>query len=216
MKKKIKMKLFTDYICPWCYLGDAVVKNLKEDYDIEIDHIGFELHPDTAPEGNDLLKQFPGSDEMFDYLRERGKKYGLSFAHLTVLPNSRKALLVGEYAKEIGKNEAFVSAMWQAYFKDGKNIGEDQVIVDTAGKVGITEAEVHAAFHNKKYAEALENNMREGIKYGVDSVPTFIIEEQVKVVGARSEDIFKKALEELNASEDEEASGCDNGACRLN
>lgn len=216
MKKKIKMKLFTDYICPWCYLGDAVVKNLEDDYDIEIDHIGFELHPDTAPEGNDLLKQFPGSNEMFDHLRARGKKYGLSFAHLTILPNSRKALLVGEYAKEIGKSEAFVQAMWEAYFKDGKNIGEDSVIIDTAGKVGITEEQAIAAIENPKYAELLEQNMREGIKYGINSVPTFIIEEQYKVVGAQSEDIFKKVFEELKAAENMEASGCENGACRLN
>ena len=215
MKKKIKMKLFTDYICPWCYLGDAVVKSLKDDYDIEIDHVGFELHPDTAPEGNDLLKQFPGSNEMFDHLRVRGKQYGLAFAHLTILPNSRNALLVGEYAKEIGKGESFVLAMWEAYFKDGKNIGERQVILDTANKVGITEEEVDMALQNAKYAASLEKNMREGMKYGINSVPTFIVEEQYKIVGAQSEDVFKKVFEELKASEKEDVSGCENGACRL-
>lgn len=214
MKKKIKMKLFADYICPWCYLGDAVVKNLKDDYDIEIEHIGFELHPDTRPEGNDLQTQFPGIDQMYDYLRIRGKKYGLSFAHLTRLPNSHKALLVGEYAKEIGKGEEFMLAMWKAYFKEGKNIGDHKVIVDAARMVGITETEVDAALENEKYREKLDKNMDEGMRYGVNSVPTFIIENQVAVIGAQTEDVFRKAFEKVQPTDRESKTGCEGGACQ--
>ncbi|WP_302377103.1 DsbA family oxidoreductase [Barnesiella intestinihominis] len=215
MKKKINIKLFTDYICPWCYLGDAVVKNLQDEYDIDIDHIGFELHPDTKPEGNDLQAQFPGIDGMYDRIRARGRRYGLSFAHLTVLPNSREALLVGEYAKQTGKSEAYVKAMWEAYFTEGKNIGEHRVVVDTARKVGITEAEVDEALRNAEYARRLERNMQEGMRYGVSSVPTFIIDEQVAVVGAQTEDVFRDVFEKLSAAGGEEDAGCGNGACRL-
>ncbi len=205
MSKPIKIKLFTDYICPWCYLGDAVVKNLSDQYDFEIEHIGFELHPDTAPEGNDILEQFPGSNEMFAGLRDRGKPYGLSFDQITILPNSQKALLVGEYAKEIGKGEEYILEMWKAYFGSNANIGEHQVIVDTAAKVGITETEVDAAIASEKYRSSLDRNTQECYRYGINSVPTFIIDEKYKVVGAQGEDVFRRVFDELQSVGDKRA-----------
>ncbi|KIR03762.1 Protein-disulfide isomerase DsbC/DsbG [Lachnospiraceae bacterium TWA4] len=102
-----------------------------------------------------------------------------------------------EYAKEIGKGEEFVLEMWKTYFGFNANINDDAIIIDIAKKVGISESEVKKALVNPKYEESLEKNMKEGARYRINSVPTFIIEDKYIVVGAQTEDVFKEVFEKL-------------------
>ena len=101
---KIKIKMYSDYICPFCYLGEAIIEKLKSRFDIEIEHIGIEIHPETPEEGVDLRGRIYGIEEMYENLRCRGKEYGLNFCDVKLLSNSKKALIVGEYARKVGKN----------------------------------------------------------------------------------------------------------------
>ena len=55
---KIRIKMFSDYICPFCYLGKAIIDKLKNRFDIELEHIGIEIHPETPISGVDLRKWF--------------------------------------------------------------------------------------------------------------------------------------------------------------
>ena len=84
----IRVKVFSDYICPFCYLGKAILDSLKSRYEIEIEHIGFEIHPETYAEGIDLRGRISGMDEMYENVRIRGKEYGLSFCDYGILANS--------------------------------------------------------------------------------------------------------------------------------
>ena len=72
MKKELKM--FSYYFCPFCYLGKAIIDKLKNRFDIEIEHVGIEIHPETPVNGVDLRKWISETDEMYEHLRSRGKK----------------------------------------------------------------------------------------------------------------------------------------------
>ena len=61
-----KLEVFTDYVCPWCYLGDSRVKKLKKIFNIDIQIIHFPLHPDTPKEGKSLLDLFGTNQEDID------------------------------------------------------------------------------------------------------------------------------------------------------
>ena len=76
---KIKIRMFSDYICPFCYLGEAIIEKLKNRFDIEIEHMGIEIHPETPICGVDLRGRISGTDEMYENLRCRGREYGLNF-----------------------------------------------------------------------------------------------------------------------------------------
>ena len=94
--------MYSDYICPFCYLGESIIEKLKNKFDIEMEHIGIEIHPETPEEGVDLRGKMSGMEEMYEHLRCRGKEYGLNFCDIRLLSNSRKALIVGEYARKVG------------------------------------------------------------------------------------------------------------------
>ena len=97
---KIKIRMYSDYICPFCYLGEAIIEKLKSRFDIEMEHIGIEIHPETPEEGVDLRGRIYGIEEMYENLRCRGKEYGLKCCDAKLLSNSKKALIVGEYARK--------------------------------------------------------------------------------------------------------------------
>ncbi len=190
-----KIKMFSDYIWPFCYMGKGVVKELESKYNFELEHVGFEIHPETPQNGSNLYDLFPGVENMIENLKIQGKKYNINFGNLKLLSNSYKALLVGEYAKEVNKNDGFTQGIFKAYFEDCKDIGDEKVILEVAKSVDISEKEVKKALSSKKYKKILESNLQEGVSYGVESVPTFIINDKYKIVGAESKEAFERAFE---------------------
>lgn len=193
----ISVRIFSDYICPFCYLGKAILNKLKSRYDIEIEHIGFEIHPETNVEGVDLRGRIAGMDELYENIRSRGKEYGINFCDLGLLANSRKALLVGEYARELGKNDEFTDRIFRSYFEDCENIGLEKVIVNVAKNVGLPESGVIEALSNPKYGQILSKNNLEGKKHNVCGVPTFIFNEKYEIVGAQPEQVFVELFERI-------------------
>ena len=77
MPEPIILEVFTDYVCPWCYLGDNRVKKLKQNYDITVQLVHFPLHPETPAEGRTLLELFgfldvsDGIEEVSDGRRDQ-------------------------------------------------------------------------------------------------------------------------------------------------
>lgn len=147
--------------------------------------------------GTDLLKRLPGADQMLDRLREQGAPYGLEFGELTLLANTQKALRVGQYAKEKGMGNAFADAMFTANFTKCLNIGDPAVITKIATSVGLDLNGVQNAMASTAYAQQLADNLAEGQKRNIRSVPTFIINDEVVLVGAQSADAFRKAFDQI-------------------
>jgi predicted DsbA family dithiol-disulfide isomerase len=194
---KIKIKMFSDYICPFCYLGKAIIDKLKNQFDIELEHVGVEIHPETPICGVDLRKYISETNEMYEDLRSRGKDYGLNFCNVRVLPNSRKSLILGEYSRRIGKNEEFTDAIFKAYFEDCLDIGKDEVIIDLVKKIGLTKHDVENALEDPLLQNIYANNCIEARKHNVTGVPTFIINDAYTIVGAQHEQTFIELFEKI-------------------
>jgi predicted DsbA family dithiol-disulfide isomerase len=198
---KIKIKMYSDYICPFCYLGEAIIEKLKSRFDIEMEHIGIEIHPETPDEGVDLRGKISGTEEMYENLRCRGKEYGLNFCDIRLLSNSRKALIVGEYARKVGKNAEFTHEVFKAYFEYCLDIGKEAVILKIAQKVGLSKKEVEDCLKNPLYQKSFANNCAEARKYDIWSVPTFIINDKHRITGAQAEETFVELFEQVSGSE---------------
>lgn len=194
----IKIRMFSDYICPFCYLGKAIVDRLKKRYDVEIEHVGIEIHPETPSNGVDLGERIPGINEIYEHLRSRGKEYNLNFCDVRVLPNSRKSLIVGEYAKKIGKNEEFTSEIFKAYFEKCLDIGKDSIIIQVAKKIGFKEKDVKEALENPSFNKSFADNCLEARKLCIAGVPTFIINDENRITGAQPEQVFVELFEKID------------------
>ncbi len=166
-------------------------------YDIEIEHVAFEIHPETPQEGVNLYERIPGAKQGLAQLRERGKPLGLTFGDIEIMSNTKKALLVGEYAKEKGVSGAYSKAMFQAYFADARDIGNEDIILDIAKSVGLDQEGATAAFTSAAYEAILEENLRLGHELNIRSVPTFIVNDEVMVVGSQPEAAFVQVFDQL-------------------
>jgi len=135
----ISIKIFSDFTCPFCYLGKGLVEALKREYDIHEEWVSYELHPEVPPEGVLLSEKFPDYDleGLFQELRTKGARYGYTFGNVTLLPNTRKALEAGEFARDQGKHATFHAAVFHAYFGENRNIGQIPVLLDIASRVGL-------------------------------------------------------------------------------
>ncbi len=89
----ITVKIYSDYIWPFCYIGKGIVDKLKEDFDVQEIWQGLEIHPETPPEGRDMSAEFPPEirNQLYHRLNEMGKNYGVHFNRSDgFLPNFRR------------------------------------------------------------------------------------------------------------------------------
>ena len=190
--------MYSDYICPFCYLGEAIIEKLKSRFDIEMEHVGIEIHPETPEEGIDLKGRIYGIEEMYENLRCRGKEYGLKFYDAKLLSNSKKALIVGEYARKVGKNAEFTHEVFKAYFERCLDIGKEVVLFEIGEKVGLAKKEIEDYLKNSLYQSSFAENCDEARKLDISGVPTFIVNSKYRITGAQSEETFFELFEKIS------------------
>lgn len=140
---------------------------------------------------------FPGLEQMLERLQTSGEKYGLNYGKLEILANSKKALLVGELARDNNLNNEYTDEMFKAYFEECLNIGLDDIIIQIGEKVGLTKEDILSAMTNHEYEHRLHKNHQDGIKYQINSVPTFIIDDKYALVGAQDSQKFIDIFESI-------------------
>ena len=172
---------------------------MKQEFDIEDTWVSYELHPETPEQGRLMSEFFPNfqREQMSANLNAAGAPYGLQFNHSDIMPNTRKALHASEYAREQGKHHEIHGKLFEAYFRDGKNIGELPVLLDIGEEIGLDRDALESAIVTEKYAPILEQAHRDGQMYGVTGTPTIIINNKYKLVGAQPLEVVRGALNKI-------------------
>ncbi len=137
---------------------------------------------------------FPGVDlkDRYAKLNQAAAPFGLFFGERAYLSNSRLALEASELARDRGHHHSFHTRLFQAYFTELLDIGNLEAILDLGEEDGLDRDELHAALKEGRYAARLEQAKQEAQRYGVSAVPTFIINERHKIVGAQPVEIFRE------------------------
>ena len=200
-----KLTIFSDYICPWCYVGQGVVEKLKAEHDIELEWRPFYLFWDTPPEGRELpdhVKQAraKGSEER---LSQIANQYGMKFASTKRIYNTRLAHEATEYAREHGKANEFHHVVFRKIYADGQDISQWDILRSAAEEVGLDANEMQSEVEGGKYTEEVAAQVQEANQIGVSGVPTYVINNRYAIVGAQPYEVFKNALTKiLNQKED--------------
>lgn len=174
---------------------------MRDHYDFELETMGFEIHPETPKKGKALGQIFPGYENMIGQLKALGKSRGVEIGDISMLYNTNKALRVGEMAKDKGLGNAFADLMYQAYFTEKLDISSDEVLINKGAILNLSKEEVLEAIDSEVYKQRLIQNNLLGQKYGISSVPTFIINDEYKVVGSESQDQIAKVFDQILAKE---------------
>ncbi|MFQ5875931.1 MAG: DsbA family protein, partial [Dehalococcoidia bacterium] len=188
-----KLTVYSDYICPFCFIGKSRVDRLEEQFKIDVEWKGFEIHPETPPEGSDLAS-LGFDDTVAAIIRSRvlelGEGAGLQLEFPPHISNSRLALEIAEFAKQKGRFREYHQAVFRAYWQESKDIGEKEVLFPIAAEVGLDLKEMEAYLESGQATETLAEHLHEVRRYGIDGVPTFIIGNKM-VVGAQPYEVLE-------------------------
>ena len=183
-----KLEVFTDYVCPWCYLGDSRIKKIKNEFKVDIQLIHFPLHPETPTEGRTLIELFGSNQEDIDQKNERMKELmileNLPYKNRTHTYNSRLAQEIGAWAQSIDNETSIHDNFFEAYFVQGLNVGLESVILDVVSKSGLNPEEARKVIKNRLFMKNIDDDWNKSRNYGVTGVPTYVYQKQ-SLVGAQ-------------------------------
>jgi predicted DsbA family dithiol-disulfide isomerase len=172
------------------------IERLKQEHGVRIKWIHFPLHPDTPQEGRSLEAMFAGRGydipKMQAQMRARMEAEGLPYGNRSMTFNSRLAQELGAWADTQPGGDAIHDALFRAYFVDGRNIGDADVLVEIAASTGLSADAAREVIEKRTFKPAVDADWEKSHEYGVTGVPTFIAGKQ-GVVGAQP----YEALEQL-------------------
>lgn len=204
----ITITIYSDYICPFCYIGKGLIDILEKEFSLSVDWLPFELHEKTPAAGrlwSDLYKGM-NYENFFNNMTGRGEEAGIVFTPQPMLYNSNMALQAGEFAKENASHGAFHDAVFKAYFVDCRNISELENLKAIADEVGMDAQALESALRDGKYAPRIEEVAAEAKKKGISSAPTFEIQGYGNIIGPKPLEVFRTAFAEvLQGSEGKQA-----------
>lgn len=170
---------------------------MRKNYDIDLQWIAFPLHPETPPEGRTLEDLFSGRlinvAQLVAKLKKVAEENGLPFGERTMTFNSRLAQELGKWAEENGKGDQFHAAVFRAYFADGKNIAERDVLIEIVQKAGLPDREALQVIKNRSYKQAVDDDWSRSAHAGITAVPTFRVDGQT-LTGAQPYEALEKLL----------------------
>jgi predicted DsbA family dithiol-disulfide isomerase len=173
------------------------IERLRKAHGLRVQFVHFPLHPDTPAEGRSLEELFAGRSydipKMQAQMRARMAAEGLPYGERKMTYNSRLAQELAKWAETQPGGEAIHDALFRAYFVDGRNIGDPQVLLDVAQSVGLPLQEAKEVLEQRKFKAAVDEDWEKSHRYGVTGVPTFVIGNQ-GVVGAQPYEVLEQLV----------------------
>lgn len=215
MPTPIKVDIWSDIACPWCYIGkrkfEAGLAEFEGRDDVEVTYHSYELSPDTpedfAGSSVDFLVKRKGIDaaqvqQMLENVSGIAAEVGLDFDYDAVLhTKTLKAHQVLHYAKAQGKQLEYAERLFQAYFEQGRHVGRSEDLADLAADVGLDRDAVLKVLDSGEYADAVDADINQARAYGISGVPFFVINGKYGVSGAQSAETFTGVLDKVRAEE---------------
>ena len=205
----ITVDVWSDVMCPFCWMGDRHLELALEEFshrdDVKITYHSYQLMPDypensPLPSAEAVAKQKGMPVEQFkqmnDGVAQRGAEVGLDYNFdqaLTV--NSRRAHRLSHFAEQQGVQHELMQNLFKAYFTDGKNVEDREVLADLAVEVGLDRDEALANMDNEDLDHAVQADINQALQIGVQGVPFFVFNNKYAVSGAQPQQVFQQALE---------------------
>lgn len=211
MSEPIRVDVWADIACPWCYIGkrrmEAGIASFA-DRDVAVRHHSFQLDP-TTPEdfeggAAEYLARHKGIPEdraraMQAHVTSVAASEGLAYDFDSQRPaNSHRAHQMVHLAREHGVENEVVEGLYRAHFVDGRHIGRIEELVAIAADAGLDHDIATRALTAGTYASAVDADIALAARLGVTGVPFFVFDGRLAVVGAQPAEVFVRAFEEVS------------------
>lgn len=170
-----RIVVWSDYVCPFCYLETPVLEEVREEFGdrLEVEWRAFELRPEPVPTLD------PDSEYLTDIwsraVRPMAREREMELERPPVQPRSRQALEAAEYAREHGRFQAMHRALFDAFFREGRDLGDPDVLAEVAREVGLDPDGLREALAEERYTGRVLEQQMEARERGVDGVPALLV-----------------------------------------
>lgn len=209
MKNQLKIQIWSDVMCPFCYIGKRKIEEAITQFEnkdsIEIEWKSFELDPSFVATPNesiaDHLAEKYGRDadwaqSMLENMTENAKNSGLDFHfEKAILANSLNAHRLMHLAKKHNLSNELKELLFKAYLTDGKDVNNWNTLEEIGTEAGLPIDEIIELITTNDYTKEVREDQHEAQKLGVTGVPFFVFDNRYAVSGAQPTDVFLKTLE---------------------
>lgn len=208
-ENKMKVEIWSDIICPYCYIGkrkfEAALAQFPHKDHIQVEWKSFQLAPDlkTQPNKNAFLymggergKSVEQTQKMTSWVTQMAMQAGLTYNFdNTVAANTFNAHRFAHFAKQYGKQNEAEELLFRSFFTDGKNIDDYQALIQLGAEIGLDTIALKTALENNSYANNVEADIYEAQQIGVSGVPFFVFNRKLAVSGVQESATFIETLE---------------------
>ncbi|MFS8499988.1 MAG: DsbA family oxidoreductase, partial [Micromonosporaceae bacterium] len=211
----IQVDVWSDVVCPWCYIGKrrfeagaAAFAERHPDVEVRLEYHSFQLDPDTPLdfEGTavDYLVGRKGvsaaqARQMIDHVVKVAAEVGLAYDYDAIRhTNTGKAHQLLHHAKVHGRQVELKERLMRAYFVEGRHVGRDDDLADLAAEVGLDRDEAWRALRENRYADAVRADQEQAARYGIHAVPFFVLDGRYGISGAQPAEVFTEALAQVH------------------
>lgn len=210
----MKIDFVSDVSCPWCAIGlkslETALERIGPELPVELHFQPFELNPQMGPEGQDIAEhlgqKYGLTPEQLarnsEAIRERGASVGFTFTMgaRRRIYNTFDAHRLLHWAGLEGRQLALKHALFKAYFTDGQDPSDHEVLVRVAGEVGLDAARARAVLTGGEYADEVREDERFYQQQGISAVPAVIIDDRHLIQGGQPAEVFEQALRQIAAA----------------
>ena len=209
MENQLKIQIWSDVMCPFCYIGKRKIEEALNQFEnqksVAIEWKSFQLDPSFVATPNENIvdhlaekyrKDTDWAQTMIDNMTDNAKRSGLDFHfEKAILANSLNAHRLLHLAKKHNLSNELEELLFKAYLTDGKNVNDLDTLESLGVEVGLEKDAVEKVLHSDIYADEVSQDQLEAQSLGVTGVPFFVFDNKYAVSGAQATDVFLKTLE---------------------
>lgn len=213
-----KLDIISDPICPWCYIGKTKLDRALEkhpDHDLVIEWHPFQLNPTMPAEGMDrreyLEAKFGGKEgaiRTYGAIAQAAEDAGIDidFEGIKRTPSTLNAHRLLHWAAVEGHQNAVVDRLFTAYFKEGQDISDVDLLVSIASDAGMDGEMVRRLLNGDQDAKEVQERDASARERGISGVPCFIIGKHYVVQGAQPTELWEKVISEISEAHEKAGS----------
>ena len=204
----MKVEIWSDVMCPFCYIGkrkfELALKNFPHREKVEITWKSFQLNPDMVTDPDKNINQYLAeakgwslkqAEDANNYVTDIAKNVGLTYnMDKAIVANSFDAHRLSHLAKKYNKQDALEEQLFLAYFTEGKNTADHNILTEIGVGIGLDEQEIKTMLNSNEFSPEVNKDILEAQMVGARGVPFFVFDRKYAVSGAQDPATFEQVL----------------------